>query len=219
MKIFIAIPSYDHKVYAQTMAALLQEQMAADTTGDQLIYCVAPGYSLVTHARNDLVKNFLDSDCQRLFFIDADVAWEQGALLKLAKMPVDIVGGAYRYKHEPESYPIHWPPVDVVKANADGLIEVHGLPTGFMSVSRSVFARLKARFHERAYEFHGKAYHAFFHAPFMDGKFHGEDTAFCAEWRSIGGKLYLDPTLKLTHVEGGQSYTGCIADWLKRKAK
>ncbi len=42
--------------------------------------------------------------------------------------------------------------------------------------------------------------------------------AFCALWRSIGGKVWLDPDLTLTHTGGNPSYTGRIGDWLAREA-
>jgi hypothetical protein len=58
--------------------------------------------------RNQLASDFMMSDCDKMFFIDSDISFEPGAIVKLALFDVDLVGGAYRYKFETENYPIGW---------------------------------------------------------------------------------------------------------------
>ncbi len=212
MKVFVAIPAYDRKVTVETSRSLLNELGAAHLAGVELQVGYIPGSSLITQARNQAVKAFIDSDADRMVFVDSDIAWEPGSLLKIASHKVDFCGGAYRYKDAKEGYPVAW--LDKPELWADpetGLLEVSMLPGGFLSLSRSVFERLAAAFTDRVYSFHGHPFHAFFHCPPGDG----EDGAFCRDWRSIGGQVWLDPELTLSHVEGGQVYTGHIGNWLR----
>lgn len=126
---------------------------------------------------------------------------------------MDFCGGAYRYKAEREGYPIGWLP-EVGELNADpatGLLQVATLPGGFLSLSRAVFETLRAKHPERGYDFGGERFQAYFHCP--PGC--GEDGAFCADWRAAGGRVWLDPELRLTHVGGRGAFTGRVGDFLR----
>ena len=216
MHIFVALPCYDGRVTVETARALLDEQSVASVAGDQLSIAFRSGSSLITNARDQLARDFLASPCERMVFVDSDVSWEPGALVTVARHPVDFCGGAYRKKMEPETYPVSW--LDAPELWADpetGLLEVAGLPGGFLSLSRSVFERLREAFPQREYLHpdHSDPFHAFFHVP-PGG---GEDAAFCNDWRSIGGQVWLDPNLSLTHSGGCNHYAGCIGDWLRNR--
>lgn len=217
MRIMVGIPVYDRKIHAETVRSLLNEQAAALAAGDEIQTIFAPGCSLITMARNHLVKEFMESDAERLVFVDADVAWEMGSLLKIAHYPVDFVGGAYRYKDEEERYPVLWLDRPEIWASEIGLIEVGSLPGGFLAVSRKVFEVLGDKFPGRGYSQEGKQFYAYFQAPFTEGRLFGEDAYFCVEWKAAGGQVWLDPELTLTHIEGGTQYKGCIGSWLKSR--
>jgi len=214
MKVHVAVPAYDRKVCVETARALLNEQGAASLLGIKLEVSFVPGSSLITQARNQAVKGFIDSGADRMVFLDADVAWNAGELIRIASHDVDFCGGAYRYKDEAEGYPVGW--LDKPELWADpktGLLEVAMLPGGFLSLSRGVFERLSKAHPGRGYTFHGMPFFAFFHCPPGDG----EDGAFCRDWRDIGGQIWLDPDLTLTHVDGGRQYTGNIGKWLRSR--
>lgn len=216
MKIFIAIPAYDRKICCETARALINEQTIASSLGIELIIAFIPGCSLITHARNQAVRDFLKSDCDRLVFIDADLSWEPGSVFKLISHDVDFVGGGYRYKDEIENYPIAWPDTKELWADPEtGLLEVNMVPTGFLALKRDVFKKLTEAHPDRAYKFHDEEFQAFFHCPPGDG----EDGAFCRDWRTIGGKIWLEPRLELSHIEGAKKYTGNIGNWLKSRIK
>jgi hypothetical protein len=216
MKIMVGIPAYDRRVSVETAAALLMEQAAARLIGAELLVCFAPGSSLIAHARNHIAKAFEESGAGRLVFVDGDVAWEAGALLRIAGAPVDFAGGAYRYKAAEEAYPVGWLPGagDLRADPGTGLLEVASLPGGFMSLSRAVFERLRQAHPERSYRFGGERFQAYFHCP--PGA--GEDGAFCADWRAAGGRVWLDPELRLIHVGGRGAFTGRIGDFLRARA-
>lgn len=218
MRIFAAIPAYDGKVGVETVRSLLNEQGAAALLGVEIQVGILPGCSLITMGRNQLVADFLATDCDRLVFVDADVSWTPGDLIRIAMHPVDVVGGAYRYKKTEEDYPIRW--LDKPELWADretGLIEVESVPGGFLAISRRAFEHLRAAHPERAYQHEGRAFHGFFHAPIEAGRIWGEDTAFCNDWRLSGGQVWLDPNLTLTHSGGVNNYTGHIGKWLKAR--
>lgn len=218
MKIFVAIPVHDGRVGVETVRALLNERGAAALLGLDLQVALLPGCSLITLARNQLAADFLASACDRLMFVDGDVAWEPGDLIKTAMRPVDVVGGAYRYKKPEEGYPVQW--LDRAELWDDpltGLLEVASVPGGFLAISRAALERLREAHPDRAYVHEGQAFHAFFHAPVKDGVIWGEDTAFCADWRALGGQVWLDPYLMLSHVGGHSVFSGCISTWLRSR--
>lgn len=220
MKIFVAIPVYDGKLPVETARAIFDELVISRQTGDELSLHFLPSCSHAAMGRNQLAQDFMNSDCDRLVFLDADVTFEPGCLLKIARCPVDFVGGAYRYKFETENYPVGWlAEGGELWADDLGLIEVRCLPGGFLSLSRKVFETLKDKFPERSYEHFGRTAHCYFQMLFSEGSLWGEDSYFCKEWRDAGGKVYLDPELALTHWDFNRPYRGHIGNWLKSQIK
>lgn len=218
MKILVATPVYDGKLPVETARCLLNEQTVALGGGDDFAVRFLPGCSHPAMGRNQLAQQFMDSDADRLVFLDSDVTFEPGALVKIAHSPVDFVGGAYRYKFETENYPVGWLDKPELWASEYGLLEVASLPGGFLSLSRKVFETLKAAHPNRSYEHFGHHSHCYFQTPFIDGFLYGEDSYFCKEWRDLGGKVWLDPEISLTHWDFNRPYPGHIGNWLKRRA-
>lgn len=218
MKVFVAIPVYDGKLPVQVVKSLLEEQLLATLSGDELQFCFLPSCSVPAMGRNQLVQDFLRSDCEKLFFLDADLTWELGSLLKVARASADLVGGCYRYKLETESYPISWLDQPELQADEHGLLEVATLPNGFLAISRRVFEELEKARPERWYEHQGRRDFCHFQMIFKDGHLHSEDSYFCKEWRELGGKIHLDPEISITHWDFNRPYPGHIGNWLKRRA-
>lgn len=215
MKISVGIPVYDGKLPIQTVRCLMDEHALAIGAGDDLRIMFLPSCSHPAMGRNQIAQDFMDSDSERLVFLDSDVTFELGSLLKIAHSKVDFCGGAYRFKMDFEQYPVGWNGEGELWADENGFLEVATLPGGFLSLSRNVFDVLKAAFPDRAYAHFGKTAHCYFQMPFKDGYLCGEDSYFCQEWRGVGGKVHLDPELKLTHWDGNKPYVGHIGNWLK----
>lgn len=215
MKIFVATPVYDGKLPVQTVLCLLEEQLLAAGVGDELFFNFLPSCSVPAHGRNRLVNEFLKSNCEKLIFLDADVTFKPGDLIRLAHLPVEVVGGAYRLKQETEEYPVGF--LDNKTEDRLGLISVETIPTGFVSFSRSVFEKFKEHFKDREYQHGGERLYCFFQMVFADGKMHSDDSYFCKEWKKIGGKVYLNPNFTLTHWDFHVPYVGQIKKWLKAK--
>jgi len=90
-------------------------------------------------------------------------------------------------------------------------LEVMEIGTGFMMVKRAVFDKFKEEYPHLNYKpdhlgqanFDGSRYiHAYFDTV-IDPDSHrylSEDYMFCQYWRAIGGKIWLCPWMKTTHV-------------------
>ncbi len=219
MKIFVAIPTYDGKLQHQTVNCLVLEQAVAVQCGDELNPCFMPYCSHPADGRNNLVKSFLESGCEKLFFLDSDITFEPGALLKVAHAPVDFAAGCTRHKLKEESYPITFLDKDWLIPEANGLLEIEAIGTAFVSLSRTVFEWFMASYPNRDYWHTGKKAYCFFQTPFENGSLYGEDTYFCKEWRACGGKIYLNPELEITHWDFKTPYVGHIGNWLKGRNK
>ncbi len=216
MKISVSIPIYDGKVPMHLALCLLTETFLATSMGHSLVVRFLPGCTNLAMGRNQLVKQFLESDEERLVFVDADVTFEPGDIIKLASYPVDFVGGVYRIKREQESYPVAY--VNRELTLGAGLVEVGMVPTGFLSLSRKVFETFRNTHPGRDYMLSEHKTYAYFQIPFKDGFLYTEDAYFCKEWRELGGKIYMDPELTLTHWDGNIPFKGHIGNWLRQLA-
>lgn len=227
--LMLAVVTYSGDLEPATRACLREaSQMAADL-GWQTTGVRWAGSGLIADARNAVVALFLKSAATDLVFVDADVSWDGDALIRLCQHPNPFLAGVYRYKKEPESYPLvllddGTDPRD----KATGLLKVALAPAGLLRLSRACLERMARYYADRRY------YHAnlradaicLFDCGLRDGFYWGEDYTFCQRWRDIGGEVWVDPHLMLHHwgscdprnpLAAKRPYSGRLADWLATK--
>ncbi len=208
MLVCVGIPTIDGKPCANTVDSLLAEQLLGFQQGVHLLVIWEVGCSLIGVARNKIARRFLDTKgAEFLVFVDSDMSWTGGDLVKLAKRPQDVVGGTYRAKRDDDYYHVRGMP----RAEGD-LHEVEGLPGGFLKISRSAFERTQAQLYT---DQDGREMRDYFPTGFHEGTIWGEDYGFCRLWREAGGQVWLDASLKLRHHDGLKAYAGDPQKWLE----
>jgi glycosyltransferase involved in cell wall biosynthesis len=219
MKVSVGIPTYNGTVPVPLVSALLTETLIAEKSGIEIEWRFLSSCTNLALGRNQIVREFLKGSADKLVFIDADVTFQAGDLCRLAAYPVDLVAGCYRFKRDEEAYPAAFlEDVNELWADKNGLLEVAMVPTGFMALSRDVFAKFKEAYPNRSYGPTGEDY-CYFQIPYAHGCLYTEDAYFCREWRDIGGKVYLAPEFTLTHWQGNVPYVGHIGKWLKNRSE
>jgi hypothetical protein len=217
--VWIAIPAYTGQIHLGTMRSILSDLLTLQERGDMVTIFDESGNALLADGRAVIVAKFLASDGTDLVFVDSDVIWERGGLLKLLDAPVDFVAGIYPQRKDPINYCVQWLPGDELWANADGLIEVAGVPAGFMRLTRSMLEKMIAAYPESEFYVETlddhKAYALF--DPWRDGVIkYGEDYSFCRRWREIGGKVFVQPEILMGHV-GYKTFMGSLGQWLRSR--
>ena len=199
MKVCLATTVYDSPDSAYTFS-IQKTREALHKAGINTAYYLLAGNCHVDDARNSIVQEFLESDCTDLVFLDADVVWDPSQLIKLCGYDADIVGGIYPYRRDDktkESMPVLMYP-GKSEPNSQGLIEVAGLPTGFMRISRHVLESLAKKANSIT---KGRSkMPIIFERTFFEGTRLGGDLSFCKKWIMEGGSVYAAPDLYLGHV-------------------
>lgn len=228
MKVFIATPCYDGRVDAFCAAAIMRELSILREADIDALWFPLCGCCYLPVARNKLVREFLATDCTDLVFVDSDVYFEPGAMLKLL-LPVgkEVVAGIYPLKREPEDYPVWIKTEDGRPVVADdGLIEAWGVPTGFLRIRRSALdlmlgeGRVRECVEYDAYGNEEGRYWAFFDTGFLDPdmptKWWGEDYWFSWVWTAhMHMKAWVVPDISFHHV-GMKSWEGNYHRYLQR---
>lgn len=211
--VWVAVPAYTGQICIETVHSLNVEMIYAFDRGRPFVLSQQGGHSIISMCRNMFAMEFLASDPDEfssLIFVDSDVAFQPGDLLKLADYPRDIVGGVYPFRKDPLKYPVKFisgepPPPDP----ETGLIKVAGLPTGFLKISRAALELIMAKFPDYWYHDEStpqKKAWRFFEFIIKNNMFYGEDYGFCALARECGLDIWCDPNLTLTHV-GPKKFT------------
>jgi hypothetical protein len=220
MNVMVAIPAYTGTIHLGTMRSLMTDLMALQARGDEWTVHDECGNALIADARALIVAQFLASDCDTLVFIDHDVAWEAGALLKLVDAPVDMVAGIYPQRRDPINYCVKWLNKDELWADPEtGLLEVAGVPAGFMKLSRKQLEAMVEQYPDTEFYVENapneKAWALF--ADYRIGKHKmGEDYAFCRRWTDMGGKVWINPEIKMAHI-GNKTFQGHLGNWLRNR--
>lgn len=163
--LYIATPMYGGMCTGFYTQSIIQLQKLCNDRGIHITFSFMFNESLITRARNALVKGFLDTDATHLMFIDADIRFSPEHVLQMIEADQDILCGIYPKKE------INWQTVEnAIKAgvprenlkNHTGSfvvnlvdysgsvtvplnqpVEIWNGGTGFMLVKRQVFETMK----------------------------------------------------------------------------
>ena len=131
---------------------------------------------------------------------------------------VDMVAGIYPQRKDPINYCVKWMDKPELQA-VDGLLEVDGVPAGFMKLSRKQLESMVAQYPDTEFYVpsapNEKCWALF--ADYRIGKHKmGEDYAFCRRWQDMGGQIWIDPEIKMGHI-GNKTFNGHLGDWLRNR--
>lgn len=219
--VVIAIPAYVGTIHLGTMRSVVHDLMALMQRGDTVQVEDECGNTDITDARALMVGKFLSGPGTDLVFVDSDVCWEPGALLKLVDYPVDFVSGVYPKRCDPLTFALRYLE-DKPELWADpktGLIEVAGVSAGFMRCSRKMLEQMARDYAGLFYQRDDKKFWGLFD-PYRldDGKRKlSEDYSFCQRWKDIGGQVWIDPEIKMGHI-GNKTFMGSLGHYLKSGA-
>lgn len=192
-RIFVATPLHDARMghaYMHGGLSLLTSGLLAD-------WRFINGTSL-QRQRDQLVDQFVKSECTHLLFVDSDIGWTAEDALALLKTGKDFIGGTYAKK----TFELNVAalPTDVREGE---LYEAKHVATGFLLVSRAGIERLLE--HRKAFHYMtgGQAFTSLFHQAIDEGT---EDLSFCRFWRESGGTVWLHTGVVLAHYDGNTPY-------------
>jgi len=193
-KVCIAIPTKDGNIYFELALRLIQWS-SQKTIPVQLMF--QPFSSPIDHARNDIVRRFLDTDCTHLMMIDDDIVPPLEALERLLFHDQDIIGAICPLigpdKHG--GLRVSWNAYgkdkgiyDDIEDDCDaGLLPVDAVGTGCIMIKRHVFEDGKLLF-KTVFDDTGI-------------KWQGEDINFCEEAKNLGAHVFADFKLKCKHIK------------------
>lgn len=185
MKVHIGVPCYGG-LAPQFVQSLLTGALVCQKAGIELeVDWVAS--SLIAKSRNQIAARFLSSDADALFFLDADIEFDCVDFVRMLHHPAEVIGGDYVRKDGSGDRLA----IPASEPDADGVREVWYLPTGFLRIRREAFARMSPPIAD--------GIGCYFNCGPRDGRYVGEDYAFCEDFRAAGGRLYLYPAT-LGHV-------------------
>lgn len=204
-KVLIGTPSYDGKLDVWYVDSLLKTQKLCIESGIELNSVYVSYDALVQRARNTLFKIAIDGGYDDLFFIDFDVEWKPEWILRLLACPEPVVGAALVKKSDNEGYTIKLLNKDLRWNERRDLIEVDGVGTGFLKISR--FAMEKLWETSEPYNDDKGPSRMIFDIKIENGDLVSEDYVACNKWRSLGYRTWIDPTITISHV-GNKKYVG-----------
>ncbi len=212
--VMFGLPCFGGQVFESCLHGLLESRMEFHRLGIPWNIVTIRNESLVQRARNSIVAHFLASNCDRLFFIDADIGFSAGQVLRLLSHDRDVIAGLYRKKSlDRVEFAVNLLPNEAGSARRDpetGAVQVAAVATGFLCIKRHVIERMVEAMPETRYamrEGDGAPgdwrdhTHALFDCKIdpATGGYLSEDYLFCHRWRALGGEVWCDPGLVLEH--------------------
>lgn len=194
IKVYCGFPSVGNRIDIQCYALREIERRYAD----RIEFVYPKNHSArIFHdaARNGIVEEFLQTDCDVLWMMDADIhppvdcldflKEDMYAQWELAGLPYPVWMTPPGYEDKGMQavvcvYNYDGPGLKPARIPRDGIKFVDGLATGFMLIKRGVFAELERPFFEFKYD------------PVTRVMIEGEDLGFCMKVNQLGYKFLTD---------------------------
>jgi hypothetical protein len=216
--IFIGTPAHDNRWHSKFGTSLItlfdavltlpKEQRFGITTST-----VAGGG--VAKARNNIAWEFLTkTKASHLIFVDSDIGFLPGDIMRLINHDLPIVGGLYTHKRADLQWSARAIPGEELDPET-GFQRVAAIGTGFLCVKREVFEKMIEQYPEIAYvedweDGRGNTRHDFFSVGVVKDPelnieqptYLTEDWYFCYRCRKMGYDVMADTGLLVSHWEG-----------------
>lgn len=205
--VHFCIPCYGGQLSEQTFMGMIKWAEEANKLGISWTIETLVNESLISRGRNTLAARFLhNKKTTHLFFIDADIGFEPWHILTVLNHNKDVVCGLYPLKQLPLQWVVNGVP-GADEDRKDFLIEVSKSGTGFMCIKEHVFEDIKK--HPAVKPFNNDIglpteldpyMYTYFDSAVRDNRYYSEDWTFCANWRDLGGKIWIDSRILLKHT-------------------
>ena len=239
--LFVASPCYNGQVHVNFMKSILDLQELCARLNIKFVFFTIPFDSLIPRARNVCVNAFIESDCDTMIFIDADIQFQAFQVIQMLNHDKDIICGAYPKKilsmdkikaciHKTEkledlvsqstNYAINYEIEDNMIKVQNNLTVVKDAPTGFLMIKKHVFETIIKEMPDSVYKNdiiaygYGKEFFNFFPCGIFDGRYLSEDYGFCRIIQQLNYKVYCDISVKLNHI-GQFNFCGNLIEQLK----
>jgi len=226
----ICTPVYRDVAWQYTRA-LVDTAVTAERSGVYHRVQMVIGNSNLPRARNELVAEFLASDCHSMIFVDSDMGWVANDIMRLVASEQHVIGAVGRKRVDKElTDPTSWCAWlldnDHLVQDEAGAIQVGGIGTGFLKIDRCVFEKMavanpalkRLPLPSMSEPVGSKFYDFFRFSDGPNGECVGEDYHFCQAWRNLGGSVWADPGIELLHV-GSADFKGRFGDLLVEAPK
>lgn len=235
-KLFVGTPMHGGMCYGVFAVSCMNLISMLHSKGIEVFFCFLYDDALVPRARNNIVHQFLNSDCTHLLFIDGDIEFNPEDVMSILDKDDDIISGPYPKKsinwQKVSSIFKQYPDVNpgvVEKLASDyvfyaktqsqdmnKLFEVEEAGTGFMMIRKNVFIKMIQAYPQLRYKTDDGGHRYCFFSTVIDNqgsltdggtdRYLSEDYTFCLLWKKIGGKIMMAPWISLNHI-GNYSYT------------
>jgi len=125
-----------------------------------------------------------------MFWIDSDISWTPEDFLKLYRSDKDITSGVY----VSDQGVLMYTPSDYAHLDQKEHVEITHAGFGFIAIKQGVFETLPRPWFQTQYT----------KTTINDKEYlipYGEDYSFCSKARQHGYKIFLDPTVNVTHYK------------------
>lgn len=230
VKVMLAVPAYSGTIHMLTFRSIMAEVVEMAKRGWQTHLIDEIGNGLIGDCRAKMVARFLtESDFTHLVFIDSDVCWKPGSLVRLIEHKEDFIAGLYPRRSDPITFSFRskLENGEGLEFNEKGLVQVWGVPFGFVVLTRACCQKMVEAYDElkfqaeRGRDTQGNNVPALMAWALFDpyrpegtmSKL-GEDYSFCARWRDIGGKVFVDPYIPMGHI-GLKTFEGTLGECME----
>jgi len=210
-KVLIGTPAHDGRVDVWYANSLINTVKLSALKGVEIVPVYMSYDSLVQRARNDLVRLAIEEKFDYLIFIDSDEEWNPEWIFKLIAYKEDVVGATVVKKSDQIAFNVKALETGL-KQQQNGLMEVECVGTGFLKISLNALKKVwdisPKYFNE------DRKCRMVFDVQIVNGDLVSEDNVFCKKWRSLGGKVFIDPAMTCNHI-GVKKYQGNFLNFIK----
>jgi hypothetical protein len=196
VKIRICTPCLSGSTAAAFTRSMIETAQALTLADISLQWSVLSFANFIQCARNEMVAEFLGSDCTDLVFIDDDMGWDTGGFLKMLTRQVDVIGAICPRRRDPREWNVNLLSDERgSRIEIDGMLECSYIGTALLRIRRCALEQMPRPFN----------------AGYEGERFIGEDAWFCREYRRAGGRIWAEPNITITHT-GPHEWRGNYAE-------